>query len=78
MNNNTLKRKLSKAYDENKLTYHFTESECQAINWGMYSWQNSHSSSRNTAQYTSEQYSRAYKKRIIYMCLETGHYTIND
>lgn len=76
MTNNTLKRKLSKAYDENKLTYYFTTSECEALSWEMYHWQHNHSY-RNIIQYTSEQYSRAYKKRIIDMCLETGHYTIN-
>ena len=72
MTNNTLKRKLSKAYDEKKLivkNYDFS--------WAMYSWQREHC--RNGfAQYTTEQYNRALKRRVIEACVEGyATYTIN-
>ena len=72
MNNNTLKRKLSKAYDENRLNVRGLD-----LSWTMQAWQYEHC--RNGyAQYTTEQYNRALKKRVIEACVNGyATYTIN-
>lgn len=64
MNNNTLKRKLSKAYDEKRL-----EVKGLDLSWTMYAWQHEHCKN-GFAQYTNEQYHRALKKRVIEACLD--------
>ena len=59
-----LKRKLSKAYDEDRL-----EVKGADLSWAMYSWQHRHC--RNGfAQYSTEQYNRALKKMVINACID--------
>ena len=75
MTTTTLRRKLSKAYDEGRLKLHLTQDESVAFNWAMYFWQSSHSR-YNLAEYTTEQYARARKKRLIDLCMNGAKYTI--
>ena len=72
MTNNTLKRKLSKAYDEKRLHVRGLD-----LSWEMTAWQWEHCIN-GFAQYTTEQYNRALKKRVIEACVNGyATYTID-
>ena len=70
-----LKRKLSKYYDEGRIR--LTSNASMALGWGMNSWQAEHCRG-GFAQYSTEQYNRALKRRTIGLCVECPDcYTID-
>jgi hypothetical protein len=71
-----MRKLLSQAYDTGKLKLNMTEDERTTLEWSMCGWHTTHCSRSGIAEYTTEQYNKALKKRIINMCLNGTEYKI--